>query len=66
MHGEMMASMGLWMLVWGLLALALLVLAVLGILALVRRLSAPSAPDAHTGQRPDQAVPPRPPDRRLP
>ena len=45
MDGGMMAGMGWWMLVWGLLALAVLVLAVLGIVALVRHLSTPTTPD---------------------
>lgn len=66
MHGGMMAGMGLWMLFWGLFALVLLVVAVLGIVALVRHLSAPSAPGAQTGRQPDQAFPPRPPDRTPP
>jgi len=57
----MMAGMGLWMLLWGLLTLVLLVLAVLGIVALVRHLSNPSAPGAQTGRQPDEAFPPRPP-----
>ncbi len=65
MHG-MMAGMGLWMLFWGLVALVLLALAVLGIVALVRHLSTPSAPNAPTGRQPDETVPPRPPERRLP
>ena len=66
MHGGMMAGMGLWMLVWALLALVLLVVAVLGIVALVRHLSTPSVPDAQTGRRPGEAFPPRPPDRTPP
>jgi len=66
MHGEMMAGMGWWMLVWGLLALVLLVSAVLGIVALVRHLSNPSVPGRPTGRQPDGAFPPRPPDRTPP
>jgi hypothetical protein len=61
MHGGMMAGMGLWMLVWGLLALVLLVLAVLGIVALVRHLSTPRAPGGPTWQPCDEASRRRPP-----
>jgi uncharacterized membrane protein len=66
MHGGMMAGMGLWMLLWGLLALMLLVVAVLGIAALVRHLSNPSTPGTHTWQQHDQTFPPQPPDRTPP
>lgn len=44
------AGMGMWMLLWGLLSLALLVLAVLGIVWLVRNLS--SAPRGGDGADP--------------
>ncbi|HEV8568722.1 MAG TPA: hypothetical protein VGQ92_16860 [Actinoplanes sp.] len=66
MHGGMMAGMGLWMLLWGLLALVLLALTVLGIVALVRHLSNPSAPGNPTGRQPDDVFPPSPPDRTPP
>jgi uncharacterized membrane protein len=65
MHGGMMAGMGLWMLLWALLALVLLVVAVFGMVALVRHLSTPSGPGTQTGRQLDEA-PPRPPDRTPP
>ncbi len=66
MDGGMMAGMGWWMLVWGLLALAVLVLAVLGIVALVRHLSTPTTPGSPTGRQPRDASRPAPPDRTSP
>ena len=66
MHGGMMAGMELVNAGLGLLALTLLVLAVLGIVALVRHLSNPSAPGNQPGRQPDEAFPPRPPDRTPP
>jgi len=66
MHEGMMAGMGVWMLFWGLFALAVLALAVLGIVALIRHLSTPSAPGAQRWRQPDEVFPPRPPDRTPP
>jgi hypothetical protein len=66
MHGGMMASMGLWMRVWGLFALAVLVLAVLGIVAPVRHLSTHTTPGGRTWRQPDDTTRPAPPDRAPP
>ncbi len=56
--GGMMAGMGLWMLLWALIAVAVLVLAVLGIVALVRHLSTPTRPGDESDSR--RGTPSRP------
>ncbi len=58
--GGMMAGMGLWMLLWALIALAVLVLAVLGIVALVRYLSTPTGPGDESDSRRDMPSRPSP------
>jgi putative membrane protein len=61
--GGVMAGMGWWMLVWGLITVAVLILAALGIVAPVRHLPSTRAPRGPASPLSDRASQPGPADR---
>jgi len=56
MDGGMMGAMGLWMLLWALIGVALLALAVVGVIWLVRRTAAPQPGTAPDRESPEELL----------